>query len=145
MKFINGNWYDDDLNMWTGSKNTRKEAEEQSRSLENCERCVDCHNLVDCVECKGCHDLERCVGCGFCADSSDLEQCDFCDNCSIGLDLTLCVGCSDCRSCMCCHECDRCVNAENKRNCVDFDGDTEDDDQPDSLLNRVLRLFGIGK
>lgn len=83
MEKIDGYWVDENRNKWNTILYTEQEALQHSKSLVNCEGCINC---VDCIYCKGCI---NCIRCKFCRD---------CENCE------KCHNCTDCKFCKNCYE-----------------------------------------
>ena len=72
MRTENEYYVDENNNKWDMEIFSKKEADECSETL------VNCNNCYDCSYCKNCNDCNNCNDCYFCKNCYD---CYFCKNC----------------------------------------------------------------
>lgn len=65
-------------NKWSKESFTKKEAEALSKTLTNCENCIDCSHCEDCVNCEDLHFCCDCKDSNVCYHSYKLENCSGC-------------------------------------------------------------------
>ena len=87
MKKVDERWVDSNNNSWNCNTNTKKQAEEKSKSLINCWNCWNCRDCWNCWNCWNCRD---CWNCWNCRDCWSCWNCWNCRNCR---------GCQDCQDC----------------------------------------------
>lgn len=78
MKLIEGYWRDERGNKWNADRFSREEAVVYSRSLIDCDQCVncaDCSYCFECSDCHYCHHCRACVNCWRCSLCSDCREC----------------------------------------------------------------------
>lgn len=132
-------WIDDNGNMWRKTAYSKEDALRLSRTLKDCEGCVDCSYCNDCQRCEDCHHCYRCecsTVCKFC------ESCVQCSRCSH------CMCCSSCQHCTRCASCTYCVSViavRDCRGCNDIHNTLSDLDRYRWAQNYAIIDTGMGK
>jgi len=104
IKLIDGYWVIGS-NKWDASIYPQEQAEKYSKTLINCQNCINCS---DCSYCRSCSYCSDCRSCSYCSDCSDCIDCSDCRSCSYCSDCSDCIDCSYCRSCSYCSDCSDC-------------------------------------
>lgn len=76
MRKNNNFWVDQSNNAWSCATHTKEEAIKKSRTLKNCNFCLDCENLTDCNHCIECSSCKDCYSCHNCTDCYACLHCD---------------------------------------------------------------------
>lgn len=108
-------WTDKYQNKWDKTKFSEKEAEYLSKTLIDCQDCINssfCYNCHTCIEITNC---QYCVRCNNCHESND---CQFCYKC---------LNCHYCIRCINCEKCIRCYHLINISNMSAYEHITEND------------------
>ena len=63
---VNGNY-------WSKDKYSYDEAVELSKTMVNCDNCLDCSDCVDCKKCVDCNSCDNCENCDGCIDCKYCE------------------------------------------------------------------------
>ena len=93
-EFENGNKYSKELYSYD-------DAERASKTLFNCENCIDClkcENCKDCYNCEFCYDCVNCENCYFCQECFECKNCNSWQKCEFCYDCVYCVECLECYS-----------------------------------------------
>lgn len=113
------NYYiDNNNNKWNTNKWTKDEAIALSKSLIDCENCLDCYDCENCDDCKYCN---NCKDCRYCINCENCIKCGKCNGCSDCNKCSRCKGCKNCKNCRACNNCNNCNECEDCANCENCD------------------------